>query len=56
MLRIVRVSLLIDLPKLFIELRWMTGHPRKYRLGTQQRPALQFLAGSPFGAAEAAIH
>jgi hypothetical protein len=31
----------------------MTALPRRYRLGTQQRQALQFLARSPFGAAEA---
>ena len=31
----------------------MTATPRKRRLGAKQRRALQLLAGSPFGAAEA---
>jgi hypothetical protein len=33
----------------------MPSPPRKYRLGAQQRLALQFLAGTPFGATEAAM-
>jgi hypothetical protein len=33
----------------------MPAPPRKYRLGAQQRLALQFLAGSPFGATDAAM-
>jgi hypothetical protein len=33
----------------------MPAPPRKYRLGVQQRLALRFFAGSPFGATEAAM-
>jgi hypothetical protein len=35
--------------------REMPAPPRKRPLGAQQRRALQFLAGSPFGATEAAM-
>jgi hypothetical protein len=33
----------------------MPAPPRKYRLGAQQRRALQLLAGTPFGATEATM-
>jgi hypothetical protein len=36
-------------------LREMPAPPRKYRLGAQQRRALQLLAGTPFGATEATM-
>jgi hypothetical protein len=38
-----------------LSLREMPAPPRKHRLGAQQRLALQFLAGSPFGATDAAM-
>jgi hypothetical protein len=41
--------LLIDLPKLFIELSLMTALPRKRYLSVEQRRALQLLADIPFG-------
>lgn len=49
------VSLLIDLPGSFVELPQMSAPPRKRPRGVQQRLALQFLAGTPFGATEAAM-
>jgi hypothetical protein len=35
--------------------RKMPAPPRKHRLGAHQRRALQFLAGTPFGATEASM-
>jgi hypothetical protein len=47
--------LLIDLPRSFVELPQMSAPPRKRPRGVAQRLALQFLAGIPFGASEAAM-
>jgi hypothetical protein len=47
--------LLVSFEFVPLGLREMPAPPRKYRLGAQQRLALQFLAGSPFGATDAAM-
>jgi hypothetical protein len=50
-----RLSLLIVLPELFVELSLMTALPRKLYLSVEQRRALQLLADIPFGVTHAAM-